>query len=763
EESLVHTLLDMKIASLRQQALERILSAKIGLKPALIMRIVSDVAEQINSQDVESRDYESKCLLRYCNVQLQLLYSYNAIDKAIKMTAQSPDGATQGIEQDLISVLNCTKSEVEYLLNLLNDYQQDSHRPRVHFQEDHILDTAGFISCFDMNCYHHGDRVKHSDDDNDNDDNAIPVYLFENLSEEQHVQLGVFLFGNVLAGSSSVNDVSMAIKSVGLSANTLMSTLLCLWLSTEHHYYNDLSSLQYLKELIYDICHMVDEKQTKPPVDAVSPWWQSIRDILSQSTNVGAALTAAMVTRSVAMGMVFRDHNSSGKRKDVEEKHLDEETEKDCDESEMECSSSDKSPDTESLISEGWVSISVDMELWNLLVHQLEDVTTVKCLLLTKPSKIARNQASSSTKAWTSSQDFFCIVAEVIARWVAKYCVPHTILDSIHPMTDSFEKHASYVPMVTKDTAVQDELNQISGLLSSLRKRFPISLQPDLLYAHCTWEYIVSWNKQTEIEPEASIVPTFEIEDNWEKIEGPTSIAELAIDQPLCNYALVDLHKQLCTILNSVLAFYMRSVKPLSLFNSKGRNALFKDLNSNPPLPSHDVDVSLLNSRQKFLCRVITASVGTVELMEDSSTRHVSLEWPLTIIQLGMALNVDVDLLKRHYVYQLYGSGYDAMAQEVLHTVHEHAEMGVLLLRIVGYRLAHLVVNPDAAHVEKLSRLPVPLVAWIKGLDESDVRNVNIPLTDTAILIGHIVNQLPENHPLYSLSVQLVEAIDALR
>ena len=36
-------------------------------------------------------------------------------------------------------------------------------------------------------------------------------------------------------------------------------------------------------------------------------------------------------------------------------------------------------------------------------------------------------------------------------------------------------------------------------LLQGLCSRFPRSLCHDVMQAHCTWEYVVQWNKNTEV------------------------------------------------------------------------------------------------------------------------------------------------------------------------------------------------------------------------------------------------------------------------
>lgn len=45
-----------------------------------------------------------------------------------------------------------------------------------------------------------------------------------------------------------------------------------------------------------------------------------------------------------------------------------------------------------------------------------------------------------------------------------------------------------------------------SELLVAVCQRFPHSLSPDLLFAHCCWEYVVQWNKDPEVHIHTHIV-----------------------------------------------------------------------------------------------------------------------------------------------------------------------------------------------------------------------------------------------------------------
>lgn len=68
---------------------------------------------------------------------------------------------------------------------------------------------------------------------------------------------------------------------------------------------------------------------------------------------------------------------------------------------------------------------------------------------------------------------------------------------------------------------------------------------------------------------ESRTAPVMNTEDIWQGIQGPTSLVELAVDQKEANSELVEHHYTLCVILHAVFAFTMKSVKPLSFFDTK--------------------------------------------------------------------------------------------------------------------------------------------------------------------------------------------------
>jgi len=69
-------------------------------------------------------------------------------------------------------------------------------------------------------------------------------------------------------------------------------------------------------------------------------------------------------------------------------------------------------------------------------------------------------------------------------------------------------------------------------------------------------------------------VPLFLVEDIWQSVQGPTSLVELAVEQKEANTDLVEHHYVFCALLHAVLVFSLKSIKPLSLYDTKVLNCI---------------------------------------------------------------------------------------------------------------------------------------------------------------------------------------------
>ncbi|KAM6165927.1 rab3 GTPase-activating protein non-catalytic subunit [Erethizon dorsatum] len=265
--------------------------------------------------------------------------------------------------------------------------------------------------------------------------------------------------------------------------------------------------------------------------------------------------------------------------------------------------------------------------------------------------------------------------------------------------------------------------------------------------------------------------PVLDTEDAWLSAEGPTSIVELALEQKPVHYPLVQHHSVLCAVLSAVARFALKAVKPLALFDSKGKNAFFKDLTSIQLLPSGEMDPNFISVRQQFLLKVVSAAVQAQHSFpkdrapsaEAATAPSEDQDWPALAVDLAQHLQVSEDVVRRHYVGELYSHGIDHLGEEATLQVHDKEVLASQLLVLSGQRLAHALLHTQSREgMELLARLPPTLCTWLKAMNPQDLQNPDVPITTTAKLVHRVIELLPENHGQYSLALHLLEAVDAV-
>ncbi|KAH0622686.1 hypothetical protein JD844_025199 [Phrynosoma platyrhinos] len=422
-----------------------------------------------------------------------------------------------------------------------------------------------------------------------------------------------------------------------------------------------------------------------------------------------------------------------------------------------------------------WEALSLDTEYWKLLLKQLEDCLILQTLLNSKVSKKTCQTSSlqaepvgrlSVKKLLEGGKGG---IADSVAKWVFKQDLSLRLLrlgqkkEESESEEDTPQSCSSFLPESEED---QPGLETVRGLLHLAYQQFPCSLETDVLHAHCCWEYVVQWNKDPEADVRSDEMqpPVLDTEDAWMSVEGQISLVELALEQKHVHYPLVQHQSVLCTVLYAIMKFSLKSVKPLSLFDSKGKNAFFKDLTSIQLLPSGDVDPALLSIRHQFLTKLVSAVAQAHGNAKESVVVSVEdRDWPTLALDLSQHLQVTEDVIRRHYVCELYNYGLDQLGEEAILQVHDKEVLASQLLVLTGQRLAYALLHTQTKEgMELLARLPPTLCTWLKAMDPQDLQNVDVPITTTAKLVDKVIEHLPENHGQYSVALNLIEAVDAM-
>ncbi|XP_025103721.1 rab3 GTPase-activating protein non-catalytic subunit-like isoform X2 [Pomacea canaliculata] len=669
------TFLDIRIASISHQALEKILSTRY-LSVSFMQEIVQAVTARLAARGEESLDIDSRMLLRFASTQAALLDMYASI---VMLSSQ---GVAQQAEifdaETLEEVLDLQEKEAANVATRVKEFEtaRISCGLRVRFTHTQLPPTS-FLHCFSSRAHA-----------SDTDKTITTISISKEVSEERRQALAHLLFYGCLKGACSAQDIGLVLQQSSLAPEQLLNLLLLHWLSSDEH---SLSALPCLRALVSSITAMTDMMEVLVDHNTVSPWWQRVRDACSQCENSCPAYLAALTCRKVAANLIGRQTQAKDPDADVSsDKEEEEQGVKDMNTS-----------------AESWESLAVDLELWDLLVLQLEDTLALNTMLHMNipasekdgdiggmPADPIKLSVSKLLEGGRGS------ISELVARFVASQNLgPHALYNFRRQVSgESHVLQSHGVEEDLEDNAAEKmtSLKRFKSHLDALRLRFPHSLENDILITNCCWEYVVLWNKDPDVVKhlqmsveylklvqnavlrqgvssmlwhmfilkrmsaianlmekvgkspkdrlcrkeagmseqtmetfvgivvelldvimdancEANEVPVFNIETIWQGAHGPASLAELAVDAKPTNYGLVRLHWHLATLMHAILIFKMKSVKVLSLFDRKGHAALFKDLHSHPLLPNQKVEESLALARRTVLAEIITYAVSTLD------------------------------------------------------------------------------------------------------------------------------------------------------
>lgn len=174
----------------------------------------------------------------------------------------------------------------------------------------------------------------------------------------------------------------------------------------------------------------------------------------------------------------------------------------------------------------------------------------------------------------------------------------------------------------------------------------------------------------------------------------------------------------------------------------------------------------------KFLLKVVSAAVQAQhsvvkdqESSEEAPTTPFGKDhdWPVLAVDLAHHLQVSEDVVRRHYVGELYNYGADHLGEEAILQVQDKEVLASQLLVLTGQRLAHALLHTQTREgMELLARLPPTLCTWLRAMNPQDLQNTEVPIATTAKLVNKVIELLPENHGQYSLALHLIEAVEAI-
>ncbi|XP_062980165.1 rab3 GTPase-activating protein non-catalytic subunit [Elgaria multicarinata webbii] len=810
EAEVKELILDIKYPATKKQALESIL-ANERLPLSSLTNIAQTLMDTLKNQEVECID---EGLLQFCTNKLRLLHLHESINKLNSVTVQSEIVPS---DNDLAKLLRLDEKEFTRLQMLLENYKQQNTQPSVRFAEDKdgVLPVKTFLEYLDY---------------------EKDVINVKKLDEKEYVALGSFFFWKCLHGESSTEEMCQMLESAGFSPQLLLSLLLSVWLSKEKdilHRTQSICCLHAALSLLSTMTVAIDESWDS---QSVSPWWQQMRTACIQSENNGAALLSAHVGHSVTAQITdsiaekkFSQITVGADTDSWEALSLDTEYWKlllkqleDCLilQTLLHSKVSKKTTQVSSLQSEPLSRLSVKKLLEGGKGGIADSVAkwvfkqdfSLPLLRLGRQREASENEeemprTSISFLAESAEdqpgldailellhlayQQFPCSLEmdvlhahccwEYVVQWNKDPEEAHFLIKSIEHLRCIDNAHVQHgIALMMWNTFIVKRLSAATYLMDKVGKapkdrlcRRDVGMSDTAMTCFLgSCSDLLQTLMEADVRSDEMQLPVLDTEDAWVSVEGQISLVELALEQKHIHYPLVEHQSVLCTLLYGIMKFSLKSVKPLSLFDSKGKNAFFKDLTSIQLLPSGDVDPALLSTRHQFLTKLVSAvaqAQSSSQKAADSPGELVVLsvkdrrDWPALALDLAQHLQVNEDVIKRHYVCELYNYGLDQLGEEAILQVHDKEVLASQLLVLTGQRLAYALLHTQTKEgMELLARLPPTLCTWLKAMDPQDLQNVDVPITTTAKLVDKVIEHLPENHGQYSVALNLIEAVEAM-
>ncbi|CAF0721618.1 unnamed protein product [Didymodactylos carnosus] len=260
------------------------------------------------------------------------------------------------------------------------------------------------------------------------------------------------------------------------------------------------------------------------------------------------------------------------------------------------------------------------------------------------------------------------------------------------------------------------------------------------------------------------------------------SVIELIMEQKQVNPHLVWHHYKLIRLLYYIMYYHMKSIKPMSMFDTKGINAFFTDLHTHP-LITDDVDNSVSNIRKLFFIRLLNGVFEKETPFDDNSVGGdiVSKTFEANIqriLQFSTDMLIDSEYIRRHYICLLYAYGYDEIASHEEYRINEKQSLASQLLIIAGLRLKHVIDNTTTktttnekspqikmsyTSLELKAKLSSTLKTWLASLNGL----VDYPVKSCSLFsINNILTKifcyLPQNYSQYNLAQEMLELVRTL-
>ncbi|XP_002069254.2 rab3 GTPase-activating protein regulatory subunit [Drosophila willistoni] len=464
---------ELKTLEVRQQCVEMLIKSK-KLQPLVFKRIIDAFATTSKNDDTQEFQEFTNQIHNYKRLtDLYLSLSQSAIEQSVEECEHEPILPHLELSDgDLVTI-----NKLVLLLDNGKDKPPSAAQREVSFQLHSSHRTEEFV-----------DYLSIFNIDKPNTVTLIPE------KSEKFGSISVALLGQFFARSLSFTQFKKWTSQACLSSKDLLTLVIWFWLEKPFKYHNCdevVEDMSATYQMIYIICELAGDSLNDYAYNAISPWWQEVRELLLESKQF-SGLLVAIVCKIVATDF-WRSRREGS-----------------CDE----CSLNGEDE-------EHWERISHDEAQWGLLTGKLEDVAVLGAIL-SKPltcretygPEMSYDVPDCSLKSIISSGKG--IVTELTAKWlISAQLHPNKIIEITPPeneideednkpdkgklstqaATEEIEQEVTDVDLDKRINPAKESVEPVLERLSLLRAHFPFSLESGPLLSLMSWQYMVHWSK----------------------------------------------------------------------------------------------------------------------------------------------------------------------------------------------------------------------------------------------------------------------------
>ncbi|KAL1494755.1 hypothetical protein ABEB36_010302 [Hypothenemus hampei] len=792
---------EIKMDELKMQTLDMLLKSK-DISSECILKFANYFLDQISEEaDKESQMTTQNFRILCRNVRaLAELYLFATLSEN-----SSDESSNEDAETPKNNRLNLDSKDLELLQKLLDLATSNTkwNTPHVRFSTE-TFSVTDFLSSFDMNM-------------------PNKVELRSNLDDDQLFKISEVLFKNYISGKcGNLEGLSNAISNTNLTVTDIFNLLIQYWVNRSLDINLNLESDMYNFFNLVDTLVKLVPKDVLATSDNISPFWETVRENLANNSRPFPALMAAMLCKNVQGHVIFEDNIEVltkeiiqwsfliGKLQDVSTLNIILSNKPHVEKAPLpKLTHEQVNVSLKYILQKGRGSVSELTAQWltscgidpqyvviNEIIFKnslegssesdlneklnefqitegayLDTIEQVKSEDCFKFLNILKQQFPYSLEASNLLVNMCWEYALAWRKEITNLEYLRVALTCLYTVPDRCVKDGLY--QLIWNTHLKILLENSSKLINKVGKlpKYRLCQQDTGLsdkemttFIGICMEFINSFLETVEkslISNSVSNKPELKFEELWEN-DAAQPLIQLALHQKNVEYNLLHLHYQLCMVLHMITKLGVKHSKPIdNLFEGSLVNLFFTDLQRESNVDWSKSDFKIDNSRFNFLTKIITSSIETVTFEEPDQIyckQHV--EWMEKCLELAGIWNLGVDSLKRFQIVQLYISGFDILAQELIPAVSDCHLLGEELLKVAANRLSQFL-NSSPNLGENFAAFSPFLSRYMMSLSQtwcspSSLHSISLLGKQALILIGENQKELS------SLAELLLDACNTL-